>query len=169
MLDNTVCFELLLSQLWSITLIVWFQNPTFFQHDTHKYNQISWPLLETCNFSHLIFYFIFPSTCVGSAWSFGFFIPATAANDLRLRRMFYPRLYPLHLFSYLNSWERASISLFNVWVLNKGTTGTIFIASLVWCGPCLGIEPGTSPHSKPALYLSRRRYSVYDIIVVQVH
>ena len=49
------------------------------------------------------------------------------------------------LFSYLNSWERASISFFNVEnVLNKGTTGTIFITSLVWRGPWLGIEPGTS-------------------------
>ena len=51
---------------------------------------------------------------VGSAWSFGCFIPATTANDLRLRRIFYPIFYLLHLFSYLNSWERASISLFNV-------------------------------------------------------
>ena len=41
---------------------------------------------------------------VGSAWAFVFFfIPATTANDLRLRRIFYRRLYPLHLFSYLNS------------------------------------------------------------------
>ena len=32
-----------------------------------------------------------------------FFIPATTANDLRLRGIFYPRFYPLHLFSYLNS------------------------------------------------------------------
>jgi len=37
------------------------------------------------------------------------FHPATMANDLRLQR-----IYPLHLFSYLNFWERASISLFNV-------------------------------------------------------
>ena len=29
-------------------------------------------------------------------------------------------------------------------MLNKGTTGTIFITSLVWLGPWLGIEPGTS-------------------------
>ena len=29
-------------------------------------------------------------------------------------------------------------------MLNKGTTGTIFITSLVWRGPWLGIEPGTS-------------------------
>ena len=48
--------------------------------------------------------------------------------------------YPLHL----NSWEIASISPFECSVLNKGTTGTIFITSLVWLGPWLGIEPGTS-------------------------
>ena len=29
-------------------------------------------------------------------------------------------------------------------LLNKGTTGTIFITSLVWHGPWLGIGPGTS-------------------------
>ena len=51
-----------------------------------------------------IFLFVFQrSTFVGYAWSFGFLIPATTANDLRLQRIFYPRLYPLHLFSYLNS------------------------------------------------------------------
>ena len=37
------------------------------------------------------------STFVGSAWSFGLFIPTTTAD------FFYPRFYPLHLFSYLNS------------------------------------------------------------------
>ena len=67
----------------------------------------------------------------------------TTANDLR-PMIFYPRFYPLHLFSYLNSWERASIFPFECSVLNKGTTGTIFIASLVWRGPWLWIEPGTS-------------------------
>ena len=30
-------------------------------------------------------------------------------------------------------------------VLNKGTTGTIFITSLVWRGSWLGIEPETIP------------------------
>ena len=63
-------------------------------------------------------------------------------------------------FSYLNSWERASIFPFQCWVLNKGTTGTIFITSLVWRGPWLRIEPGTSrtrcQHSTTRL--SRRRY-----------
>ena len=38
-----------------------------------------------------------------------FFNPATTANDLWLRRIFYTRFYPLHLFFYLNPWERASI------------------------------------------------------------
>ena len=40
-----------------------------------------------------------------------FFIPATTANDLRLRRIFYPRFY---LFSCLNSWEKPVFSLLNV-------------------------------------------------------
>ena len=89
-----------------------------------------------------------------------FFIPATTANDLRLQRIFYPRFYPLHLFSYLNSWERASIFPFECSVLNKGTTGTIFITSLVWRGPWLGIEPGTSSTRSQhyTTRLSRRRY-----------
>ena len=88
-----------------------------------------------------------------------FFIPATMTNDLRLRRIFYPRFYPLHLFSYLNSWERVSIFPFDCSVLNKGTTGTIFITSLVWRSPWLGIEPGTS-RTRSQHYttsLSRRR------------
>jgi len=42
---------------------------------------------------------------VGSAWSFVFFIPSTTANDLWLWGIFYHRFYPLHIFSYLNSWE----------------------------------------------------------------
>ena len=93
---------------------------------------LSWNF--TLNMVIFIFWLIFFKrlTFVGSAWSFGFFIPATTANDLRLRRIFYPRFYPLHLFSYLNSWKRASIFPFECSLLNKGTTGTIFITSLVW-------------------------------------
>ena len=50
-------------------------------------------------FIHYSIFFIFIkcSTFVGSGWSFVIFIPATTANDLRLGRIFYPRLYPLHL------------------------------------------------------------------------
>ena len=54
------------------------------------------------------------------------------------------QILSITLFSYLNSWERASIYPFQYWVLNKWTTGTIFITSLVWRCPWLGIEPGTS-------------------------
>ena len=54
------------------------------------------------------------------------------------------QILSITFFSYLNSWERASIFPFKCSVLNKGTTGTIFITSLVWRGPWLGIEPGTS-------------------------
>ena len=49
---------------------------------------------------------------------------------------------------------------FQCWVLNRGTTGTIFITSLVWRGLWLEIEPGTSrtrcQHSTTRL--SRRRW-----------
>ena len=100
---------------------------------------------------------------VVSTWSFGFFITTTTANDLRLWRIFYPSFCPLHLFSYLNSWERASIFPFECSVQNKGTTGTIFITSLVLRGPWLGIEPGTfgtrSQHYTTRLS-RRRNYSI---------
>ena len=115
--------------------------------------------MVTCNLSHLIFKKNSPSTFVGSAWSFGFFIPATAANDLRLRRICYPRFYPLHLFSFLNSWERASISF--LMFSAKQTTGTTYITPLTWCGPWGGIEPGTS-RTRSQYYttrLSMRRFS----------
>ena len=63
--------------------------------------------------------FDFRRFCV--AWSFGVSIHATTANDLRHRRIFHPRLYTLHLFSYNNSWERASSLPSEYSVLNKGT------------------------------------------------
>ena len=120
----------------------------------------SWYYIYLINIYLYLFYLFFSVRLfVGSGWSFGFFIPATTANDLRLRRIFYSRFYLLHLFFYLNSWEIASIFPFECSVLNKGTTGTIFITSLVWRGPLLGIEPGTS-RTRSQHYttrLSRRR------------
>ena len=73
-------------------------------------------------------------------------------------------------FSYLNSWERASIFPFECSVLNKGTTGTIFITSSVWRGPWLGIEPGIS-RTRSQRYttrLSRRRFWGYLRITLSV-
>ena len=57
---------------------------------------------------------------------------------------FLSQILSITFFSVLNSWERASIFPFECSVLNQGTTGTIFITSLVWRGPWLGIEAGTS-------------------------
>ena len=62
-------------------------------------------------------------------------------------RFFHPRhngQHPPTSKDFLNSWERASIFPFECSVLYKVTTGTIFITSLVWRGPWLGIEHGTS-------------------------
>jgi len=49
-----------------------------------------------------------------------FFIPATTANDLRLRRIFYPWFYLLHLFSYLNSLEREPVFPFSMFSAKQG-------------------------------------------------
>ena len=51
-------------------------------------------------------------------------------------------------------------------MLNQGTFGTIFIPSLLWRGPCLGIGPGTSRNRSQhsTTRLSRRRYM--DIIKI---
>ena len=56
---------------------------------------------------------------------------------------FYPRFYPLHLFVLSLFFRKSQYFPFECWVPNKGTTDTIFIPSLVWRGPWLGIEPGT--------------------------
>ena len=99
------------------------------------------------------------------------------------------------LYSNLNSWERASISLFNVEALNKGTISTILITSLVFDlglnpgppaldartlplgyrggGPWLGIEPGTSRTrcQYSTTRLSRRRCfcSLISMLGVQLY
>ena len=76
--------------------------------------------VRACYFIHFLFYFLRSTLSVLRGHSFfsfppqrpmtsdfeglsipdlfGVFIPATTANDLRLRRPFYTRLYPLHLF-----------------------------------------------------------------------
>ena len=98
--------------------------------------------------------FVLLSIFVGSAWSFGFFIPTTTANDLRLRKISIPNLIHYIIFLIL---EKEPVS---IWVPNKETTGTIFITSLVWHGPWLGIEPGTSRtrYQHSTTRLSRRRW-----------
>ena len=86
-----------------------------------------------------IFFFSIRLLSVLRGHSF-FFIPTTTANDLSI--------FPIECS-----------------VLNKGTNGTIFITSLVWRGPWLGIEPGTSrtqsQHS--TIRLSRRRWCITNL------
>ena len=80
-----------------------------------------------------------------------FFIPTTTANDLRLQRIFYTRSYPLHLFSYLNSWERASIP-FSMFSAKQGNYWYHFHNVCGMTGSLTGDWIRDLPHSKPALY-----------------
>ena len=121
----------------------------------HSYSCMVRALISVI-FILFFFFFFFSVRLLSVLCGHSFFIPATTANDLRLRMIFYTRSYPLHLFSYLNSWERDSIFPFECWVLNKGTTGTIFIKSSVWRGPWLGIEPGTPALEASTLLLYYR-------------
>ena len=111
---------------------------------------------------HFVFIVLTFSTFVGSVWSFEFFIPATTANDLQLSipDLIHYIYFPILI---LEKEPVFSFWMFKCSVLNKWSTGTIFITSLVWRGPWLGIEPGTSrtqsQHS--TIRLSRRRWFNY--------
>ena len=59
------------------------------------------------------------STFVGSAWSFGFFIPPTTANDRRLQRISFTRAYPLYSFLILIL-EKEPVFLFSMLNANHG-------------------------------------------------
>ena len=84
-----------------------------------------------------------------------FFHPSTTANDLRLRRISIPDV--IHYIIFLSYFLRKSQYFpFQCSVQIKGTTGTIFITSLVWCGPWLGIEPETSGLEASTLPLGYR-------------
>ena len=76
---------------------------------------------------------------------------------------FLSQILSITILSYLSSWVRASISLLILSAKQGNLTGTIFITSLVWRGPWLGIEPGTSrtPCQHSTTRLSRRRYLIY--------
>ena len=108
--------------------------------------------------------FIIFSVRLLSFWSFVFYIPATTANDLRLRRISIPDL--IHYIIFLSYFLRKSQYFpFQCCMLNKSTTGTIFITSLVWRGPWMGIKPWTShtqsQHSTTRL--SRRWFKEFHV------
>ena len=92
------------------------------------------------------------------------FIPTTTANTAKwplTLKDFYPRLHLLHL----NSWERVSISLFECWVLNKGTIG---IMSVLWRGPWRWNEPGTSRTRSNNSNIRRREDTVLHVYLLSI-
>ena len=94
-----------------------------------------------------MFYYLFSKfkrlTFVGSAWSFGFFIPATTANDLQLRKIFYPRSYPLHYFLILIL-EKEPVFPFSMLSDKQGNYWYHFYIVFGMTRCLSGIEPGTS-------------------------
>ena len=123
--------------------------------------QNAWTIdLRPCVLKQLLYYYYFSflpftftsiffyrSTYVGSTWSLVFFIPATTANDLRLLKI--SILDIIHyIFFYLNSWERASISLFNVQCYTRVPFYNVFGMTRSLTGDWIR----DLPHSKPALY-----------------
>ena len=102
----------------------------------------------------------------GSAWSFGFFHhPPERPMTSDFECFSIPDCIHHIYFPILILEKEPVFSLFECLVLNKGTTGTIFITSLVWRSPWLGIEYGTSrPRSQHSTTrLSRRRFLIYDL------
>ena len=85
----------------------------------HHFNYFIFLAFDFCRFSLVI----------------GFFIPATTANDLQLRRIFCPRFYPLHLFSYLNFIFNEIIST-PMWLILLNVLSTsylCFVTNLTEC------------------------------------
>ena len=76
-----------------------------------------------------------------------FFIPATMTSNFQ---GFLSQILSITIVFSLFL-RRSQYFPYQCWVLNKGTTGTIFIMSLVWRDPWQGIEPRTS--------LTRSQYS----------
>ena len=94
-----------------------------------------------------------------SAWSFVFSSPPQPPMTSDFEGFSIPDLIHYIYFPIL---IRVSSFPFECSVLNKGTTGTIFITSLVLRGPWLWIEPGTSRIRSQhyTTRLSRRWYIV---------
>ena len=126
--DSVLIHTVLLLQ--RLLTVVWCNRSTPFL-PVLTYNEIYW------QFNILGFDFFLFSVVTR------FFHPRHIGQWLPTSKDFYTRSYPLHYFLILFL-RKSQYFPFQGWVLNKGTTGTIFITSLVWRGPWLGIEPETS-------------------------
>ena len=115
-----------------------------------------------------IFLFFLRSTFVSSGWSFVFSSPPQRPMTSDFQD-FYTRFYPLHYFP-IFILEKEPVFPFLMFSAKQGNSCTIFITCLVWRGPWLGIEPGTSrtwsQHSTTRL--SRRRYSPFHMLKLKV-
>ena len=96
------------------------------------------------NSDHFLFYFLAFDFCRFCKVNRFFSSPPQRPMTSDFEGFSIPDFIHYIYFPILILWERASIFPFECSVLNKGTTGTISITSLVWRGPWLGIEPGTS-------------------------
>ena len=88
-----------------------------------------------------------------------FFDPRQSGQWPPTSKDFYTRSYPLHYFLIL-FFEKETVFPFSMLSAKQGNYWYHFITSLVWRGPWLGIEPGTS-HTRSqhsTIRLSRRRY-----------
>ena len=103
-------------------------------------------LVVFCFFVCFFLFFFKRSTFVDSAWSFGFFIPATTANDLRLRRIFLSQILSITFMrksQYVPFWMFSAkqghywYQFYNVFGMTRSLTGD-------WTRDL--------PHSKPAFY-----------------
>ena len=101
---------------------------------------------------------------------FDFFVPAKTANGLRHQNIFIPEC--IHsLLPYLNTWERASISLFDVecypTVLLVLLVPFIFKTALVWRALWLGIVPRDSRtrtfYTELTIILSNKRVKTFSL------
>ena len=90
------------------------------------------------DYDFLIFFIAFDF--VGSAWSFWFFHPRHNGQWPPTLKFFYTRSYPLHYFLILIL-EKEPVFPFS---MLSAKQGNYWYHSLVWRGPWLGIEPGSS-------------------------
>ena len=117
-------------------------------------------MLQSClwNMCYLLFLQLVGTPYINRSFFCRFCVTIRFFSSPPQRPIYIPDL--IHYTIFLSYFLRKSqYFTFECWVLNKGTTGTIFITSLIWRGPWLRIEPGIS-RTRNRHYttrLSRRR------------
>ena len=102
--------------------------------------------LHQNSFFFLLFFFS------DSVWSFAFSSPPQRPMTSDFEGIFDPRSYPLHLFSYLNSWEKSQYFPFWMVSAKQGHYWYHFYTVFGMTQSLTGDWTRDLPHSKPALY-----------------